>query len=231
MYYRSPMRTFEVDERDSSWEIDTPRFRIYVFEGPQNAVTVSDVVDANVEQALEAGRTLSGKDSRLWSLALVNDDRRHGRGLVWLSGNDYNDVPASDGDTWAYWSARRTMQDRYLRARRQAGEPTVLPTGERVIRMFPEWSTGIPLWENFSDRNYPVEPGGLPIPAELETSLAAWNDRWQNLGRLEDWTPSPDDERSTWLRDGRVYLAQLRSALAGFAEVRPEFLRHGAALL
>lgn len=84
-----------VDERDSAWERSDPRFRVFVFEGPGNATTVVDIVDATIEDDLESARALSKADELLWSLALVDDDSRGSRGLVWLSGMDYNDRPVT----------------------------------------------------------------------------------------------------------------------------------------
>ncbi len=220
MHYRAVMHVFEADERDSAWEIDTPRFRIYVFEGPQNAVTVSDVVDANVEQALEAGRALSGKDSRLWSLALVQDDERRGRGLIWLSGNDYNDSSPPDVDAAAHWSARGAMQNRYLMARAHAAEPVVLPTGERVVRFFPEYGVDLPLWESFTE-NYPVERGVLFLPTELEDALVAWNERWSSLVGLDGSTAAARDQWTAWRHDGLAF--------AGSPQVGPQRPGGGAA--
>ena len=48
------MRGFPADERDSTWERDDARYRLYVFEGPDNAVTTIDIVEATIEQALES---------------------------------------------------------------------------------------------------------------------------------------------------------------------------------
>jgi len=216
------MRVNEVDERDSSWEIDTPRFRIYVFEGAANAVSTFDVVDATVEEALEAARVQSRSDRHVWSLALVHDDGRSGRGLIWLSGNDYNDnpVPLDDAN---YWRARGTMQNRYLMARAQAGEPVVLPTGERRIRFFPDYGVDLPLWESFTD-NYPVERGALSLPTELEDALKAWNEQWQSLISIDGSTAATAAQWAAWQRAGLTLLADLRSALEGRVEVRPEFL-------
>ncbi len=218
------MHAFEVDERDSSWESDSAVFRIYVFEGAANAVSTFDVVDATVEEALEAARVQSDDNRRLWSLALVHNDGRAGRGLIWLSGNDYNDVP-SPVETAAYWRARGTMQTRYLQARSLAGESVVLPTGERSIRMFPEWSVDLPLWESFTD-NYPVARGSLAVPGDLEKALAEWNQGWQVLADPDRSAVTSEDEWAAWHDQGRALLAHLRSALAGRAEVRPEFLTH-----
>ncbi len=215
------MRMHGVDERDSSWENDAPRFRIYVFEDAENAVSTFDLLGATVEEALEAARVQSGNDQHLWSLALVHDDGRAGRGLVWLSGNDYNDNPAQVDDP-NYWRARGAMQNRYLRARAQAGEQVVLPTGERLIRFFPEWGTDLPLWESFTE-NYPVERSALPLPATLEIDLAAWNERWQDMAN----TLEPDITAAPWWpeweREGVRLVALLQRALDGIAEVRPEF--------
>ncbi len=214
------MRVNEVDERDSSWEIDAPRFRIYVFEGAANAVSTFDIHDVSVEEALDAARVQSGHDQHLWSLALVHDDGRAGRGLVWLSGNDYNDNPAPVDDA-NYWRARGAMQNRYLRARAQAGEPVVLPTGERLIRFFPEWGTDLPLWESFTE-NYPIGRGGLPLPAELEADLTTWNERWRELSGTRE--PDPEPGWPEWEREGVRLRVRLQRALDGIAEVRPEFI-------
>lgn len=217
------MRAFAVDERDSQWEDDAPRFRVYVFEGAKNAVTTTDVVGATAEQALEAARALALDDRHLWSLALVRDDGRMGRGLVWLSGNDYNDTHSSADETAAYWRARGAMQTRYLMARDRAGEPVVLPNGERSIRVFPEWSTELPLWESFTD-NYPVARGALSLSGDLENALADWNERWQVLTEPDRSAIASADEWAEWHEQGRTLVAHLRTALAGRAEVRPEFL-------
>lgn len=223
------MRTFEVDERDSTWEDDSARFRVYVFYGAGNAVRTDDIVNATIEEALEAARIFAEGDRRLWSLALVyGDDSRSGRGLVWLSGNDYNSPPRPFNDSAAYWRARGAMQSRYLMARAHAGEPVVLPTGERSIRMFPEWSVDLPLWEDFTD-NYPVERGSLSISTELEHGLTAWNQRWQTLADHEIDSAGTADptEWAAWRSQGVTLLAGLRAELRWVAEVRPEFFVDG----
>ncbi|MET0886506.1 MAG: hypothetical protein ABWX92_08655, partial [Mycetocola sp.] len=135
------MRAIEVDERDATWERDDPRFRVYVFKGAGNAVTTLDILDATIEEALETAITLSHGDQHLWSLALVEQDPRGMRGLIWLSGMDYNDPPGTASE----WRHRQQMQDRYLAARHRAGEAPLLPNGLRVIRVFPEWVGGWPL--------------------------------------------------------------------------------------
>lgn len=216
------MRMQEVDERDSSWEIDAARFRIYVFEGAANAVSTFDLLGATVEEALETARVQASDDQHLWSLALVHDDGRAGRGLVWLSGNDYNDVPPSV-DEASYWRARGAMQDRYLAARSRAGDPVVLPTGERVIRFFPDFGVELPLWESFTE-SYPVERGTLPLSPSLEHALTTWSARWDDLVGNDISTITSSSGWKGWCDEGLQLLSHLRKALAGIAEVRPEFL-------
>ncbi len=218
------MRQVAVDERDSSWEIHEARFRVYVFMGAGNAVNTIDLAHGTIEQVLDEARYLAGGNRHLWSLALVHDDPGQGRGLVWLSGNDYNLPPEPRNDSAAYWRARGAMQSRYLMARVQAGEPVVLPTGERSIRMFPEWSVDLPLWEDHSE-HYPVERGVLPLSAALEHSLVAWNRRWEQLANpeLASSTSTESPEWSAWFADGVAHLAALRAELRGVAEIRPDF--------
>lgn len=206
------MRGIPADERDSTWERDDARYRVYVFKGPDNAVTTIDVVEATVEEALESALALSSGDEHLWSLALVENDARGMRGLIWLSGMDYNDPPGTPRE----WQRRRQMQDRYLMAKSRRGEPAVLPDGLRLIRMFPEWVSGWPLWENFTE-DYRRTGPDLGLTRELSDALFEWNEAW--LMRDES-DPLPTD----WEEEGRRLLAQLRIELNGVAEVRPEFL-------
>lgn len=208
------MRGYLVDERDSTWERDDAHYRIYIFEGAGNEVTTFDLEGATVEEALEQASAMSGADERLWSLALVENDARGLRGLIWLSGMDYNDPPGSARE----WQRRRQMQDRYLLARSRRGESNVLPNGLRLIRVFPEWVSGWPLWESFSDE-YHLTGSDLGLSSDLSTALFAWNDAWQS--RDVD-APLPE----AWEEHGRVLVARLRSELEGVAEVRPEFLQN-----
>jgi len=141
------MRGLPADERDSTWERDDARYRLYVFKGAGNAATTTDIFEATIEQALESALTLSDDDEHLWSLALVENDSRGMRGLIWLSGMDYNDAPTTGQE----WRRRKQMQDRYLTAKNRRGEPPILPNGLRVIRVFPEWVSGWPLSGPTSD--------------------------------------------------------------------------------
>lgn len=206
------MHGFYVDERDSTWERDDARYRVYVFEGPANAVTTLDIVEATVEEALETALAMSNGDERLWSLALVENDSRGMRGLIWLSGMDYNDPPGSARE----WQRRRQMQDRYLMARSRHARPTVLPNGLRVVRVFPEWISGWPLWEDFTD-DYRLTGPQLGLTSELSADLYDWNEAW--LARQVD-DPLP----AGWVEQGRVLVRRLQGELGGVAEVRPEFL-------
>lgn len=206
------MQGERVDERDSTWEDDSPRFRLYTFDGPGNSVTTVDLWDCSVEDALEAG-ALADAEGKLWSLALVRGTGPN-RGLVWLSGYDYNDAP----DSSPAWRQRRRMQDRYLAARARAGEPAVLPNGLRVIRMF-LGRAGSPLWESFTD-NYPADPAALGLSADLVADLAAWNAAWN---RHPEDEAMPDE--AAFLAAGRALHARVQYELAGIAEVRPEFDR------
>lgn len=210
--YFEEVRGFHVDERDSTWERDDARYRIYTFEGPGNAVATFDLEGATIEEALETAATMSNDDERLWSLALVENDARGLRGLIWLSGMDYNDPPGSARE----WQRRRQMQDRYMLARQRRGEPIVLPSGERLIRVFPEWVSGWPLWESFSD-DYHLTGPDLGLTPELSRALYEWNEAWLSRG-LDD--PLPPG----WEEQGLELVARLRAELDGIAEVRPEFL-------
>ncbi|WJL97190.1 hypothetical protein QSU92_08550 [Microbacterium sp. ET2] len=205
------MRGIPADERDSTWERDDARYRLYVFTGTDNAVTAIDLVEATIEEALEAASVLSNRDEHLWSLALVENDARGMRGLIWLSGMDYNDPP----DTPREWQRRRQMQDRYLLARSRRNEPVVLPNGLRLIRVFPEWASGWPLWENFT-QDYRLTGADLQLTRELSDALFAWNEAW--LSRAEN-DPLP----AGWEEEGHYLVSRLRNELQGVAEVRPEF--------
>lgn len=210
--YVDGVRGFHVDERDSTWERDDARYRIYTFEGPSNAVTTFDLEDATIEEALEAADALSAGDEKLWSLALVENDSRGLRGLIWLSGMDYNDPPGSARE----WQRRRQMQDRYLMGRARRGDAITLPNGRRLIRVFPEWASGWPLWESFTEQ-YRLTGPDLGLTPELSKALHDWNEAWLSRG-VEDPVPEGWEER------GRELLIQLRSELEDIAEVRPEFL-------
>ena len=208
------MRGEYVDGRDAKWERDDPRFRVLIFRGPDNAVTAMDIVDATIEEALESARALSNGHEHLWALALVDDLSRRERGLIWLSGMDYTRTPVTARDR----QLRRQMQDRYLSARVRDGMPPVLPNGLRLIRVFPEWVHGWPLWENGTGE-YHLDAGSLDISPELGSALFDWNDEWQDREYDQPLT-DPDG----WRRRGIALADRLQRELEGIAEVRPEFL-------
>ncbi|GAA2176203.1 hypothetical protein GCM10009846_29050 [Agrococcus versicolor] len=206
------MRWVEVDAK-ASWAREDARYRVFVFAGPSLDVSTTDVAEASVEQALDAARTLAIHDEHLWSLALVALDAGGEEGLVWLSGMDYTRVP----ETQAQWRRRGEMQSRLLSARSRAGRPLLLPNGLRVLRMFPEWLPGSPLWESFGD-DYRLPLDGLGLPPELCDALRRWNDAWSERD-VED--PLPDEE--AWTAEGLRLHAAVQRVLAGVAEVRREF--------
>lgn len=211
------MRAEYSDERDAAWERDDARYRLYLFEGADNAVTTIDILDASIEEALESAEVESRHDELLWSLAMVETDSRGLRGLIWLSGMDYNDPPGSPRE----WDRRRQMQQRYLAAKARRGIPPTLPNGLRVIRVFPEYQSGWPLWESFTE-DYLLTGHGLGLSPELSAELFDWNEAWLRGGRLDD--PLPD----RWVERGWALVERLRIELAGIAEVRPEFLSDSA---
>lgn len=184
-------------------------YRLLVFEGAQATATAFDLVDVTLEDALDAAARMSGADERLWSLALVDED---GYRLTWLSGMDYRERPG----TAVEWRRRARMQDRYLSRRSLLGLPLVLPDGLRVIRLFPEWVHGLPLWESFADP-YHLTEADLDLSPVLTAALIAWNDAWGDRSEEE---PPP----AAWASHGRELWRRLQAELEGTAEVRPDFL-------
>src|SRR5665647_1725275 len=89
-----------VDERDSRWESDRPRFRVYLHGSTASSTggwtATYDVTGADVLQVVDWAQTQAG-DSHTFAVALVCDDRAQGgRGLVWLVGRDGNDHDPED---------------------------------------------------------------------------------------------------------------------------------------
>lgn len=95
------MQVTEVDERDSCWEVEEPRFRVYVFEGQSNATSCYDISGAEVLEVVRWAQDRCGDDER-YAVAVVHDqpafDGSVDRGLVWLLGLDAN-TSASDPRT------------------------------------------------------------------------------------------------------------------------------------
>ncbi|SJM59485.1 hypothetical protein FM112_06545 [Gulosibacter sp. 10] len=185
-------------------------FRLFVYEGPEATAMALDLRDTTIKEALENSRIFSEQDSRLWSLAVVDDGP--GTGLIWISGMDYRIAPTSLRE----WRLRGDMQSRYLMARAQRDQPVVLPNGLRSIRMFPEWGVSIPLWESFTE-NYPVDPKTMPFGRRLKKDLDEWSAAWQ--AQAETNPEMPD----TWRERGFELYERVQKALEDIAEVRPEF--------
>ena len=103
------MQVEPVDEADSEWEDDRPRFRIYLFEGPVHnpglVVDTYDITDADIFEGVRWAQERTG-DSHLYAVALVRDERERpeaegrqmSRELVWLVGRDLNDPAASEAE-------------------------------------------------------------------------------------------------------------------------------------
>ena len=120
-----------VDERDSSWEEPSPRFRVYLHHSGDSwtggATSTYDVTGADVLQVIDWAQQQAG-DTRTYAVALVRDDAAeeardpgHGRGLVWLVGVDGNGAP---------WDEREADAQRRMLARRK--NPVVVPVADRM---------------------------------------------------------------------------------------------------
>ncbi|SDQ27972.1 hypothetical protein [Microbacterium sp. cf332] len=199
------------DRSDTTWEDLRPRFRVFIYPAPDEPARILDFVDVSIDAVLHEVGTLADDDRHLWSLALVRGIGVE-RGLVWLSGYDYDDTPTDAVE----WQRRGEMQARYLMARARRGEPVVLPDGRRVIRMFSGHASS-PLWESFTD-GYVVDPHSLGLNGDLVRDLVAWDEAIQDSG--------PEGEPPEgWLEAGLHIWRRLRDELAPVAEVRPEFWR------
>ena len=113
-----------VDERDSCWEDDSPRFRVYLHShhpGPGSATATYDLTGADALQAIDWAQSHVSAGGT-YAVALVWERPGlaggHERGLVWLVGIDGNTDPASDRER----DALRRMAER-------ATTPVVIPPG------------------------------------------------------------------------------------------------------
>ncbi len=88
----------EVDERDSSWEDPSPRFRVYLYEDHHGdyGTRTYDITGADVVEAVQWAQDNVRGDNGLIAVALVTTPRfeEDERGLVWLLGSD--DVHANE---------------------------------------------------------------------------------------------------------------------------------------
>lgn len=120
-----------VDERDSNWENDHPRFRVYLHSSggttTHGSTDTYDITGADVLQVIDWAQRQAG-ESLTYAVALVYDDKAeeqlnpgHGRGLVWLVG--------IDGNTNA-WNAEEARAMQRMMARRH--EPVRVPAADRM---------------------------------------------------------------------------------------------------
>ncbi|MGH3476488.1 MAG: hypothetical protein ACRDPQ_06285 [Nocardioidaceae bacterium] len=125
------MQVTQVDERDSGWEDDAPRFRVYLHGSGETSTAgwtdTYDITGADVLQAIDWAQR-QAREQLIYAVALVRDDadpdrlgHGAGRGLVWLVGMDGNDVTNDHDD--------RVTQARML-ARRQ--NPVGIPEADRA---------------------------------------------------------------------------------------------------
>lgn len=131
------MQIVGIDERDSSWECSNPRFRVYL-HGSGKALThgwtdTYDITGADVLQVIDWAQK-QARDSLTYAIALVWDDLRHeeinpghGRGLIWLIGEDGN---SSSTDERAVDALRRML------ARRT--DPVLVPRVDRMPAGVPD---------------------------------------------------------------------------------------------
>lgn len=120
-----------VDERDSSWESDTPRFRVYLHGSGEMTThgwtATYDVTGADVLQVIDWAQREAG-DSLTYAVALVHDDTAEarinsgrGRGLLWLVG--------TDGNTNAQSPKETEVLNRMLVRR---GDRVMVPAADRI---------------------------------------------------------------------------------------------------
>lgn len=131
------VRIVPVDERDNSWEVHEPRFRVYLHRSAQSTTHGStdtyDITGADVLQVIDWAQKQAG-DSLTYAVALVWDDKAaeelnpgHGRGLIWLVGMDGNDSAANADEA--------AIQRRML-VRREA--PVVLAHADQMVAGVPD---------------------------------------------------------------------------------------------
>lgn len=116
------MDVIEVDERDSTWEHQSPRFRVYLQRpaGDVHATQTFDLTGADALQAIDWAQRQAEPTGSLWALALVGTDSRGLRGLTWLVGMDANDPPSDEHEV-----------DLAERMRARGSTPVVVPTEDR----------------------------------------------------------------------------------------------------
>lgn len=127
----------QVDERDSNWENNQPRFRVYLHGSAetttQGSTDTYDITGADVLQVIDWAQRQAG-DTLTYAVALVYDDRAfeqlnpgRARGLVWLVG--------IDGNTSAIDPKEAQAMDRMVARRR---EPVGVPSADRMPPGLPD---------------------------------------------------------------------------------------------
>jgi hypothetical protein len=126
------MQIVQVDERDSGWELSSPRFRVYLHESGEASTAgrtdTYDITGADVVQVIDWAQRQLG-ESLTYAIALVCDDHNaqeranpgRGRGLVWLVGSDGNDQSVKQHEA--------ATQRRMLARRR---DPLVVPPADQM---------------------------------------------------------------------------------------------------
>ncbi len=130
----APIEIRQVDERDSSWEDDHPRFRVYLHGSGEDTTygwtDTYDITGADVLQVIDWAERQAGT-ALTYAVALVSDDVAHdrlnpghGRGLTWLVGMDGNDT--TEPDSSDEMTQRRMLGRRHHRI--HVGEGDTMPT-------------------------------------------------------------------------------------------------------
>lgn len=131
------MEIVGVDERDSSWEERSPRFRVYLHGSGESTTggwtDTYDVMEADVLQVIDWAQRQAG-DTLTYAVALVHDDKGLealnagcGRGLVWLVGMDGNDYARNE---------QQVDVQRRMLARRD--HPVTVPAADRIPLGLPD---------------------------------------------------------------------------------------------
>ncbi|WP_313408151.1 hypothetical protein [Aeromicrobium sp.] len=133
----SDFEIVRVDERDSSWEDDHPRFRVYLHGSGQSSISgwtdTYDVIGADVLQVIDWAQRQTG-GLLTYAIALVSDlysqdeNSEVDRGLTWLVGIDGNDD--TDNDPRAAETQRRMLARRH--------DPVIIPAQDRMPEGLPD---------------------------------------------------------------------------------------------
>jgi hypothetical protein len=94
----------------------------------------------------------------------------------------------------------------------------------RTIRVFPDWASDWPLWEN-GHPDYNTTPSHYGLSAELSERLRRWADEFFASLDITAETPvwrGPKTWR-TWVDEGRRISEALAGEVASFADVSYDF--------